>query len=129
MRLVETGGIVVGSLVLVAGLGIATIAATLRNFPGVFLGFALFAVGYKGAQIAVGDREETDLQELAGDILSSAQMGSLFMTLVGLGAIAYGFLLLFNSFSRTDLLAAFVASGILFTGFMTAHYGVNRTLV
>ncbi len=129
MKWADALGLVTGSTVLVAGLGLAAIAASRRQFPAVFLGFVLFTVGYRISQVAVRQTEETDLQLMVSDILEGAQMGDLLMTLVGLGAVAYGFFLLFNSFTTTDLPSAFLAAAVLFTGFMTAHYGVNRALV
>ncbi|MDY6766453.1 MAG: hypothetical protein SVW77_03730 [Candidatus Nanohaloarchaea archaeon] len=129
MDIVEAAGVVIGSTVLVTGLALSALAATAESFPGVFAGFTLFVVGYKLSQIAVRDTRDTALAELVDDILSSAGLIDLLMTVVGTGAITYGFILLFAALNRTDILLAGAGSALMFGGYATAHYGVNRTVV
>ncbi|MFB6294924.1 MAG: hypothetical protein ABEI97_04140, partial [Candidatus Nanohaloarchaea archaeon] len=122
-------GVVLGSTVLIVGLGISAIAANVESFPGVFAGFALFVAGYKLSQLSVRDTDDSELRALATDITGSAVLIDLFMTVVGTGAIAYGLVLLFTALNRTDLLLAGIASALMFAGYATAHYGVNKTVV
>lgn len=129
MKLFDTAQLLLGSVVLVAGLGISTVAAHAESFLGVFLGFALFVVGYKISQTAVRQAEESELQGTVEDVVEGAGPVELFMTIVGVGAIAYGFTLLFDSFSSSDFVLTLTASAFMFGGYVTAHYGVNRTVV
>ncbi|MDY6768948.1 MAG: hypothetical protein SVW02_02465 [Candidatus Nanohaloarchaea archaeon] len=129
MKVLDAAELGTGSTVLVAGLGVSAFAANQENFPGVFFGFALFIAGYKLSQIAVRDSEATEFQETVADMLEGARLIDLLMTLVGIGTIAYGFILLFEGFRSTDLVLAFTASALLFLGYAVAHYGVNRTVV
>ncbi len=129
MDVLEAVGVVLGSGILIAGLGVSAIAASLESFPGVFAGFALFVLGYKLSQISVRDTTDTEIRALFSDITGSAVLIDLFMTVVGAGAIAYGVVLLFTALNRTDIVLAGGASGLMFAGYVTAHYGVNKTVV
>lgn len=129
MKLLDAAELLLGSVVLVAGLGLSALAANVQSFPGVFLGFILFVVGYRLSQVAVRESDESELQGAVSDIVEGAEIAELFMTVVGVGTIAYGFTLLFTSFNRADLLLTAAASALLFTGYVTAHYGINKTLV
>ncbi|MDY6766282.1 MAG: hypothetical protein SVW77_02845 [Candidatus Nanohaloarchaea archaeon] len=129
MNLLDSVELLVGSTVLIAGLGFSAITAARESFPGVFVGFVLFLSGYKLSQVAVRDSEETPLRGLVSDMLDEAKVIDLFMAVVGTGAIAYGFLLLFQAFGRTDVGMAAVSSALMFAGYVIAHYGVNKTVV
>lgn len=129
MDVLEALGVVLGSGILIAGLGISGIAANVESFPGVFAGFVLFVLGYKLSQISVRDTTDTEIKALFSDITGSAVMIDLFMTVVGAGAIAYGVVLLFTALRRADIVLAAIASGLMFAGYVTAHYAVNNTVV
>ncbi|MDY6774380.1 MAG: hypothetical protein SVS85_04220, partial [Candidatus Nanohaloarchaea archaeon] len=126
MRVDDALELVSGSLILVTGLGISAVAANQESFPGVFLGFMLFVVGYRISQFAAEESGETRLQDTVSDMVRGARLVHLLMTLVGIGGIGYGFILLFQSLGSRDLVTAAVGSGTMFLGYMAAHYGVNR---
>lgn len=129
MKLLDAIELGTGSSVLVAGLAVSAIAANQEHFPGVFLGFTLFVAGYKLSQVAVRESEDTEFSGAVSDMLQGSRLIDLLTTLVGMGTIAYGIVLLFHSFERIDILTAFTASALTFLGYATAHYGVNHTVV
>lgn len=129
MNVIEAASVIISSTVLVTGLAISALAAASESFPGVFAGFTVFVVGYKLSQLAVRDTDSTELASFTDEIVGSAALIDLFMTVVGTGAIAYGFVLLFNALNGADIVLAGAASALMFTGYATAHYGINNTVV
>lgn len=129
MKILETAGLLLGSTVLVMGLGISAISASQKSFPGVFIGFVLFVAGYKVSQFVARGSEETEVREVVDDIVKGSMLIDFLVTLVGVGTIGYGFILLFESLKEVEFVIAAAASGIMFTGYVMAHYGVNRTVV
>ncbi|MDY6769761.1 MAG: hypothetical protein SVU88_02190 [Candidatus Nanohaloarchaea archaeon] len=129
MDLVDAAELLLGSAVLITGLGLSALAAYTESFPGVFTGFALFLAGYKLSQVAVRDTPDTPLRRTVSDLVAGAEPVDLLMTVVGIGAIAYGFTVLFRAYGRTDVVMAGVAAATMFAGYTAAHYGVNKTLV
>lgn len=129
MNFLETLELILGSVVLVLGLGISAISASQRSFPGVFTGFVLFVAGYKFSQFVARESEETEVQETVDDVVEGSRLIDFLATLIGVGTIGYGFILLFESVKEVNFMIAAAASGVMFVGYVMAHYGVNNTVV
>lgn len=128
-RSLTAAELVVGTFILTVGLSAAAISAYRESFPGVIVGFALFVAGYKFSQFAVREGRRTPLADIVDDILQIAELVDFLMAVIGIAAIAQGFTLLIQSTAQFDFRAAVLASLLLFVGYATAHYAVNRTLV
>ncbi len=128
-RLVNAAELVAGTVVLVAGLATAAVAAYTRSFIGVFAGSILFLAGYKLSQVSATGTSYRGMEEVVSDILKVSRLVDLLMALVGTGTIAYGFTVLLRSVNRASVPVAFAGSGLLLLGYVIAHYAVNNTLV
>lgn len=128
-RILDTVELGLGTAILIAGLGLAALSASGRDFIGVFVGLSLFIAGYKLSQVGVRQSEESELTETVYDILHSARMIDLVAVLVGAGTISYGFVLTFQGIEQADIRVAIVASALMLVGYGVAHYAVNNTLV
>ncbi|MFB6167100.1 MAG: hypothetical protein ABEJ62_02460 [Candidatus Nanohaloarchaea archaeon] len=128
-RVLNTAELILGAIVLSAGLATAAISAYRENFPGVFLGFLVFVVGYKVSQYGVRISENSGIRDTVSDMVEGARFIDLLMAVTGIGSIAYGFTTLFQSLQNASLLQAFLASTLMFAGYVLTHYAVNRTLV
>ncbi len=127
-RVVTAIEVALSSLLLAAGLAVSGIAAVREQFLGVFIGFILFVSGYRLSQLAVA-AEPVGARSFLEDVLDAAHAIRLFMVVVGGGAMTYGFVHLVGSMQTTDFPRAVAATGLIFIGYATAHYAVNRTVV
>lgn len=128
-RLGDALELLVGTIILVAGLGLAAIAAVDERFPGVVAGFTLFVIGYKLSQFSVRHTERSPFQDVVQDIVQSARLIDFLMVVIGIGMIAAGFIQLIRSIQEPDILLALGAATTMFAGYIAGHYAVNRTLV
>lgn len=121
--------LVIGSTVLSAGLAVAALAASHENFFGVLIGFSLFIMGYELSQYSAFTADEARTRAFAEDLLQDAALRDLFMAIVGIGTIAYGFTLLFRSIEEVRVILALLSAFILAGGYMLAHYAINHTVI
>lgn len=128
-RIISAAEIGAGTLILAFGLVVAGVSASAESFEGVFLGFLCAIIGYKLNQYSVRDRPQISLDSVSSKVLSAGRLLHLFMVLVGIGTIAYGFIRIFTSMREASIELAFAATIILFVGYAITHYGVNNSLV
>ncbi|MBY6294556.1 hypothetical protein GLU60_04160 [Nanohaloarchaea archaeon H01] len=131
-KLISAIGTLLGGILIATSASLIGTYVFRSSFPMVFLGFLLFATGYKttwyGSKISsLKELKQIDIQRITGH--AENNISKYLLLAVGIATASTGSIFFGQTITNFQLPKAIIGAFMVFIGYMVSHEAVNKVLV